>query len=215
MSFLRGKKVGIIDYRTGNISSLVKAFSFIGVQCIIISHPRQFNDVDFIIMPGIGHFGTAIESLNSSGLIDGLISSIDNGIPVLGICLGFQLLTRLSAESPSHAGLGILPLSTNLIQPVNNITFKVPHLGWNSIYCKSNPPSLLNGIRQEFQLFYFANSYAVPNSSEFNGNVAFYDHSDPFLAVAQLNNVCGVQFHPEKSRTQGLRLLSNFLEISQ
>jgi glutamine amidotransferase len=205
------RTVAIVDYGTGNIASLDQAFDAIGVRTLLTATPDQLHFVDAVVLPGVGHFGPASQALTASGLRQALIQQIGDGLPCLGICLGFQLLTAASEEAPGEPGLGLLPLSTVRIRPANPHHYKVPHLGWNSLNYSAYPPPLLTGIPVERQLFYFANAYAVAPIPHFSAPQAIYEHSQPWLALVQQGPIHGVQFHPEKSRSQGLHLLRNFL----
>jgi imidazole glycerol phosphate synthase glutamine amidotransferase subunit len=213
MNLKAPKLVGIIDYGTGNISSLVKAFTHLGTDTILVSSPLQLQYLDAVILPGVGHYGPASLKLNTSGLREPLISSIRSGLPTLGICLGFQLLGEGSAEAPYANGLGLLPLTTERISPINKKVFKVPHLGWNSLSLIDTHLNLLDGIQPHERLFYYANSYSIPYKKTLSLQSAFYFHDTNWLAMVEVSNVHGVQFHPEKSRAQGLRLLRNFLSF--
>jgi len=204
--------VGIVDYGTGNIASLEQAFTVLGVRIELISTPSQLSAIDALVLPGVGHFGPSSEQLRHNGLQLALIEAIRGGLPTLGICLGFQLLTRCSAEAPEAPGLGLLPLHTERLQPRDTRLHKVPHLGWNTLHCEADPPALLAGIAPSDRLFYFANAYAVAPCPSFTAPQAFYRHESEWLATVQHGNIHGVQFHPEKSRRQGLQLLRNFLE---
>ena len=137
---------------------------------------------------------------------------ISDGIPTLGICLGFQLLTQSSEEAINFKGLGFLPFSTIRIKVKNSILNKVPHLGWNSIYKYNEESKLLKGIEFEKQLFYYSNAFGVLKSDTFKDIQATYFHEKEMIALVEYKNIYGVQFHPEKSRNQGLKLLENFLK---
>ena len=126
-------KIGIVDYVTGNIASLEMALAELDVTTVSIGSAADFACVDAAILPGVGHFGPAAFSLENSGLRKSLLKLIDQGFPVLGICLGFQLLTASSEEAPGVDGLGVLPGFTQRLRPVNSRIHKVPHLGWNLI----------------------------------------------------------------------------------
>lgn len=206
------KSVAIVDYGTGNIASLDQAFAAIGASAFLASTPNQLLAADAVVLPGVGHFGPASHALVSSGLGSELCRLLQAGLPCLGICLGFQLLTRSSAEAPGQPGLGLLPLHTVRIAPTNPRRHKVPHLGWNSLTTPAGEPSLLAGIAPERRLFYFANAYAVAPASAPSSPEAHYTHDQPWLALVQQGSIHAVQFHPEKSRVQGLQLLRNFLE---
>jgi len=205
------RTVAIVDYGTGNIASLDQAFAAIGARTLLAARPDQLQAADAVVLPGVGHFGPASQTLAASGLRQALIEQIGAGLPCLGICLGFQLLTAASEEAPGEPGLGLLPLSTVRIRPANPRLHKVPHLGWNTLRTPAGPPSLLEGIPVARQLFYFANAYAVAPAPRCPGLQAIYEHCQPWLAMVQQGPIHGVQFHPEKSRSQGLHLLRNFL----
>ncbi len=203
--------VAIVDYGTGNIASLDQAFTAIGARPFLATNPSHLHSADAIVLPGVGHFGPASQSLAASGLGPELIRLLQAGLPCLGICLGFQLLTRSSEEAPGQPGLGLLPLHAVRIKPANPYLHKVPHLGWNSLTTPDGEPTLLAGIPLERRLFYFANAYAVAPSPLAHSPAANYTHDRAWLALVQHGSLHAVQFHPEKSRSQGLQLLRNFL----
>lgn len=205
------KTVGIIDYGTGNIASLEEAFAELGASTRRIQSPEQLHQLDAVVLPGVGHFGPSRQTLQSSGVQEALIGLILSGLPTLGICLGFQLLTVCSEEAPQAAGLGLLPLRTERLRATNTKLHKVPHLGWNSLSLPAEAPRLLAGIAPHDRLFYFANAYAIAPNASPSGPQALYQHERSWLAMVEQANIHGVQFHPEKSRSQGLQLLRNFL----
>lgn len=206
------KRVAIVDYGTGNIASLEAALCAAGATAQLASTPDAFEAVDALVLPGVGHFGRACEHLHRSGLAECVKWRVCDGLPTLGICLGFQLLTASSEEAPDHPGLALLPQLRSLrIRPADPRRHKVPHLGWNSLEHPSCQPRLLRGIPPEDQVFYFANAYAVPPTDGIDSATAHYQHDRPWLALVEQDNICAVQFHPEKSRRQGLQLLRNFL----
>lgn len=211
MAPLPCKIVGIIDYGTGNIASLGQAFTELGATIRLIQAPKQLDHLDAVVLPGVGHFGPSRQTLHISGVEEALIGLIRSGLPTLGICLGFQLLTASSEEAPQADGLGLLPLRTERLRPTNTMLHKVPHLGWNSLTTPAEPPRLLAGIAPQDQLFYFANAYAIAPNASPSAPQALYQHERPWLAMVEQANIHGVQFHPEKSRRQGLQLLRNFL----
>jgi len=209
------KQVAIISYGTGNIASLHEAFLAIGARCRPARVSADLVGADAVVLPGVGHFGSAVASLAQGGLQEVLVEQIHAGMPTLGICLGFQLLTFSSEEAPASPGLGLLPLRTERIRPFDTTRQKVPQLGWNSLVNLADPPPrLLLGIDQDRQLFYFANAYAVAPTAAFDGVSAYYNHCRGWLGLVEHGNIHGVQFHPEKSRSQGLQLLRNFLAIA-
>jgi glutamine amidotransferase len=205
------KVVGIIDYGTGNIASLDQAFAELGATTRLVQSSEQLLHLDALVLPGVGHFGPSRQALVANEVHEALIGLIRSGIPTLGICLGFQLLTAGSEEAPQADGLGLLPLRTERLRPTNTKLHKVPHLGWNLLSSPAEAPSLLAGIAPHDRLFFFANAYAIAPTASLSGPQALYQHERPWLAMVEQDNIHGVQFHPEKSRSQGLQLLRNFL----
>lgn len=209
-------RIAIVPYNSGNIASLVEAFSLIGASCRLAQNPDELRASDAIVLPGVGHFGAAVYSLTSCGLSSSLLDLIREGVPTMGICLGFQLLTSASEEAPRFPGLGLLPMRTQRIRAKNPRLHKVPHLGWNNLTSVYGNSHLLQGIPPERQLFYFANAYAVPSPAKVDTgssemSYSCYRHCRDWLGIVEYRNLFGVQFHPEKSRSQGLQLLRNFL----
>lgn len=207
------RHVAIISYGTGNLASLGDALEEVGASCKVARTPSDLSGADALVLPGVGHFGHAMNHFRASGLLEPTLEKIRNGVPTLGICLGFQLLTRSSDEAGGAAGLGLLPFSTVRIRPSNPRVHKVPHLGWNSIHKSHGSPRLLKGIPTEDQIFYYANAYAVPWEQGISAPHATYSHGSEYVGLVEQDALFGVQFHPEKSRSQGLRLLRNFLEV--
>ena len=203
--------IGIVDYGTGNIASLEMALADLDAAGISVQNERDLASIDALILPGVGHFGPAASALEASGLRRSLLSLIDKGLPVLGICLGFQMLTGASEEAPGVEGLGVLPGFAQRLRPSNTQIHKVPHLGWNRLLSSAGSPRLLQGIPDDRRLFYFANAYGLPLDPAFHSCHALYEHESPWFGLVEQESVFGVQFHPEKSRIQGLQVLRNFL----
>jgi glutamine amidotransferase len=194
----------IIDYGSGNLRSVQKAFEHVGVDAIIGADPRAMAAAPGLVLPGVGAFGAAMEQLNSRGLAQPLRERIQAGVPFLGVCLGLQVLFEASEEDPGVAGLGVV---RGDVRALPN-TVKVPHIGWNQVEPCINS-ELLEGI-PDGSAFYFVHSYAVVPRSP--GDVlAMTDYDGvTFVSAVEVDNVVGVQFHPEKSSTLGLRLFRNF-----
>ncbi len=209
----RTRRVAILSYGTGNLASLSDALEAAGATSTVSRSARELTGVDALVLPGVGHFEHALKYFRSSGLLEPALELIRNGVPTLGICLGFQLLTHASEEAEGQDGLAVLPCTTTRIRPADASMHKVPHLGWNAIDSAQGAPILLEGIAPEDRLFYYANAYAVRAEPPLALPHATFAHGAPYLALVEQGTVFGVQFHPEKSRSQGLRLLSNFLAV--
>jgi len=198
--------ITIIDYGMGNLKSVSKAFEKVGEQVIVTKDSKIIREAEALVVPGVGAFGDAIKNLKAMGLTDIIKDKAREGIPLLGICLGMQLLFSDSEEGGTHEGLDLLKGS--VVKFRGNV--KVPHVGWNQIK-RVRPHKLVEGI-EDGSYFYFVHSYYVkPEKEEFV--VAVTPYSVDFPAVVCRDNVMGVQFHPEKSSSRGLKLLKNFGEM--
>ena len=206
--------IGIIDYGTGNIASLFKALKSVDASPYLISNPKELMSCKSLILPGVGHFGEAIKSLKKNEMVNHFKNLHSNNIPILGICLGFQLLTKKSEESPDEEGFGFFSMNTNRLSPVNKNKYKVPHIGWNTLEENNQSLRLLENIDIKDQLFFFCNAYGIIQEDVQSISKSNYSHEDEWVGIAEKNNLFGVQFHPEKSRKQGLTLLNNFVRIS-
>ena len=194
---------GIINYGAGNIFSLTAALDRLGMQYGMVNEVDELTGYDRIIIPGVGHAGAAMRKLQASGLA----ASIGNiKKPVLGICVGMQLLTQYSEEGDSDL-LGIIPLKTLHFE--DRIVEKVPHMGWNQVY-PENDCALFANIKKD-AYFYFVHSYFIEYNATFTA--AFTQYGLKFSAAIQDKNFYGVQFHPEKSGEAGERLLLNFSNL--
>ena len=198
----------IVDYGLGNLFSVRNAFKLLGVEAVLSSKPDDIRNADRLILPGVGAFGDGISNLKRLGL-DGVLTSevVDKKKPFLGICLGLQLLADRGFEYGEHPGLGWMRGEVRKLD-VEKSGFKLPHIGWNSIQTV-RPSPLLDGIPPDAD-FYFLNSYhfICGNSEDL---VADSSYGGKVTAVVQRENIFGVQFHPEKSQDNGLRLLENFV----
>lgn len=203
------KKVMIIDYGNGNANSIKNALTDLGAASVYSSNAVDIAIADYIILPGVGHHGTAMGALHNKGLIMALNEAVlIERKPVLGICLGMQLMTQFSEES-QLIGLGWIQAKTRKIVPENQIQFKVPHVGWNTI--SSDPTSvLLQGILTADEPFYFCHGFAIDAVME-PAITSRVQYDKPYVALFERGNIYGVQFHPEKSQDTGLMLIQNFL----
>jgi glutamine amidotransferase len=196
--------IAVVDYKAGNLTSVMKALAEVGANAIATDDPAVVRRAKKIILPGVGHFA-ATEFLDSRGLREAISERTAAGIPFLGICVGLQWLFSGSTEAPGRSGLGSFCGTCERFTEGK----KVPHVGWNSLEVSEN--SLLMAGVPSGSFVYFTHSYRAP---VINGTVAVTHYGEPFTAAAENTNIMGVQFHPEKSGATGLRVLRNFLEIS-
>ena len=202
--------IAVIDYGAGNLQSVVKALHFIGCDSKITTKESELLEADGAILPGVGSFADAMDCMNRSGTTDAVLRFVETGKPLLGICLGLQLLFDGSEESPGVQGLGLLKGSIRRI-PNQNGTLKIPHMGWNSLRI-TEPDGLFRDVKEE-PYVYFVHSY-------------YLKAEDPAIVAARTSygveidasvhekNIYATQFHPEKSGRVGLQLLQNFIEIA-
>lgn len=199
--------IGIVDYGVGNLASVRNAFDHLGHDARICCEPMALVGTDRLILPGVGSFRAAMESLSRLGWADALRAYAASGRPLLGICLGMQLLFDSGEEHGPTLGLGLVHGSVVRLDPVP--PNKVPHMGWNNL-TQTRPHALLRGIKPGVD-FYFVHSYhCVPTDA--NDAVAYCNFGGEFVAGIAKGNVAGLQFHPEKSQPGGMRILDNFAE---
>ncbi len=199
------KQLAIIDTGIGNLRSVQKAFEFVGAAPVITEDPALVAAAEAVVLPGVGAFGDTIDGLRARGLEPTVHAAIRRGVPFFGICVGMQLLFEESEEMGLHRGLGVLP--GRLVRFSDRLT--VPHMGWNQIEPR-RPHPLLDGVPSG-SFAYFDHSYCVVTGDE-SLVVAATDYGGPFPSIVARDNVCAIQFHPEKSQQVGLRILRNFVE---
>jgi len=198
-------KIGIVDIGLGNLGSLRHAVYSQGWDTLRVSASADFQGLTHLLLPGVGAFAAAMARLNEAGLIQPIRQFVDQGHPVMGICLGMQLLAQWGTEGGRTEGLGLIPGEITPIEPTP--TLRIPHVGWNEVrYVQTHP--VLKGIRNDID-FYFVHSYCYANYEE-DDVLATTEYGKRFPSVVGKNNVIGVQFHPEKSQNNGLRLVDNF-----
>lgn len=200
--------IAIIDYDAGNIKSVEKAFEYLGVETITTREPQIIMSADKVVLPGVGAFGDAMNKLNEYGLVDVIHTVVNNGTPLLGICLGLQLLFESSEESEGVEGLGIL--KGHVLRFSDNTEYKIPQIGWNSLEISPNS-KLFEGIANQSYV-YFVHSFYLKAADD-NIVAASCDYANHFHAAVECNNVYACQFHPEKSSETGLKILQNFANI--
>jgi glutamine amidotransferase len=195
--------IAIVDYGMGNLRSVQKALEQVGETAIVTSNPSEVEAAEGMILPGVGAFGDAMFHLKQMGLLDVVKKLVKQGKPVLGICLGMQLLFSTSEEHGRHVGLNLIPGHVKRFKG----NFKIPQVGWNSLHLHKSHP-LLEGVREN-DFVYYVHSY-LADPVDRNVILASSDYHGEVPGVVGYKNVFGIQFHPEKSSAVGLRMLANF-----
>ncbi|MBV6430272.1 MAG: Imidazole glycerol phosphate synthase subunit HisH [Bryobacteraceae bacterium] len=196
--------IAIIDYGAGNLRSVQNTLAQIGSAYRIVHTPEQLRAASKIILPGVGHFGQMMRALEMMEMRDAIRKRIENRVPFLGICLGLQAMYETSEEAPELRGLGILQGSVKRFAS----DLRVPHMGWNEIVPREG--SALLGNLGPHPYLYFAHSYYAPSGA---ATAAICEYGIPYTAAIETGNLFGVQFHPEKSGTLGLRVMKNFVDL--
>ncbi|HMM20097.1 MAG TPA: imidazole glycerol phosphate synthase subunit HisH [Selenomonadales bacterium] len=202
-------KIAIVDYGMGNLYSVGKAFTRLGVAAAATSDALAIRRADKIVLPGVGAFGDCMRNLEACGLVEVIREVVAAGKPFLGICLGMQLLFEGSEEDPGVPGLGILP---GLVRRIDAPGMKVPQMGWNSLELTGESP-LFAGLPAPAYVYFVHSYHAVPADGKVVTAVTQY--GGQVTAAVGRGNLQAVQFHPEKSGTVGLKILENFKELEQ
>jgi glutamine amidotransferase len=198
--------IAIVDYGAGNLRSVQKAFEEVGVLAVVTSDPAALDAAQGVVLPGVGAFGDGLANLRARRLVELLLRQASEGKPLLGICLGMQLLFEESAEMGRHEGLGLLPGRVVRFPEGDR---KVPHIGWNRLQIRGD--GLLAGIADGAYAYFVHSYYALPERA---GDVlATTEYGVEFASVVGRGSIFGAQFHPEKSQEVGLRLLRNFADL--
>ncbi len=201
--------IAIVDYGVGNLFSLQSSFAAIGQPATVTGEAAALRKAERIVLPGVGAFGDAADKLRRCGLDRVVAEQAAAGKPLLGICLGMQLLFEKSYEYGEHAGLGLIPGAVKPIADVIPPELKIPHIGWNALRFRK-PSPLLRGVR-EGDCVYFVHSFAAFDCAEYV--IAAAEYGAELTAAVQRENVFGCQFHPEKSGNVGLNILRAFCEV--
>ena len=201
--------VGIIDYGVGNLFSLKSSLKYLGISAEIVNDKESIQSCERLILPGVGAFGDAAKALADSGLDKVVISAANEGKPLLGICLGMQLLFEEGLEFGSHKGLGLIPGKVVSIKPLVGDN-KIPHIGWNQLHITENKGGIYK-YTDNGEFVYFVHSFHAECPEEFI--TAKTDYGAMLTASVQNKNVMGAQYHPEKSGEAGLMILKSFCEI--
>ena len=196
--------ITVIDYKAGNLTSVMKALDALGCVAEVTADPDVVRRATRVILPGVGHF-QATQMLEDTGLAAAVSDSIARGVPFLGICVGLQWLFEGSTEAPARKGLSVFSGQCERFAP----GVKVPHVGWNEVRVAQRS-RLMRGV-EDRAFVYYTHSYRAP---VVDGTVAVTEYSGPFSGAVERGNVMGVQFHPEKSGVAGMRVLKNFVEMA-
>lgn len=193
----------VVDYGSGNLRSVQKAFEYVGFPAEVGDDPRKVRSAAGIVLPGVGAFGSAMQGLESRGLVEVLRERVEAGVPFLGVCLGLQLLFEKSEESPGVAGLGFLRGDVRRLPPGT----KIPHIGWNQAEIVQDS-DLFQDV-PDLSAFYFVHSYVVVPERPADV-LTITEYGTTFVSGVEAQNITAVQFHPEKSSTLGLKVYENF-----
>jgi glutamine amidotransferase len=198
----------VVDYGMGNLRSVQKGFERVGFNAVVSRDPRDIRNAERLVLPGVGAFPECMKNLSGYDLIDPIMEFLQSGRPFLGICLGLQLLFDESEEFGAHEGLKVIP--GKVVGFERNMGLKIPHMGWNQVKFSKEVP-IFRGI-EDNTFFYFVHSfYVVPSISSYIA--AQTDYGITFTCAINRDNIYAVQFHPEKSQENGLKILKNFASL--
>ena len=201
--------IAVIDYKAGNLTSVVKALKYLGAETLVTQDPEVVRGAEKVVLPGVGHF-QATRLLQELGLVEAVRESVAKGAWFLGICVGLQWLFEGSTEAPGVAGLGeFAGMCERFPAMYSGVELKSPHVGWNSLEGVREDSRLLRGVKDGGYVYY-THSWRAP---VVEATAAVTKYGGPFTAVVERGNVMGVQFHPEKSSAVGLQVLRNFVEL--
>ena len=202
--------IAIIDYNMGNLASVKNAFAKLGKDTVVESDPAKFKEYDKLILPGVGAFGDAMQHLKERDMVEAIKAFAASGKPMLGICLGMQLLFESSEEFGAHEGLGLIK---GHVVHFDSAAFeeplKVPHMGWNRMFTKEHP--LFENLDDEHYLYFVHTYHAVCDNAEDIIGETYYGYK--FTSAVAHGNIMGIQPHPEKSHDNGLKILENFIKL--
>ena len=202
--------IGIVDYNMGNLASVINAFTKVGADARLESDPSKLNQYDKLILPGVGAFRDAMEHLQSNGMDEAVKEFAKSGKPLMGICLGMQLLFQSSEEFGNTKGLGLIEGSVVAFDESNfNQPLKIPHMGWNELFVQKET-ALFDGLNKEFYLYFVHSIHAKCDDKNAIGKT---NYGYEFTSAVQKDNIYGIQPHPEKSHENGLKIIENFVKL--
>lgn len=208
---MRDALVGVVDYGAGNTGSVISALRYLGVEARVVGKPEELKKLDKLILPGVGSYKRAMENLKANGLISVLRDEVTNKQkPLLGICLGFQMLFSSSTEEGFTDGLGLLNGNVSHLKEFIGENLKLPHIGFNQIDIYGSHP-FFRGVSNGTD-FYFVHSYGLDIKETHLESFSSTEYGEHFVSGVAQANIMGTQFHPEKSQSNGLILLKNFLD---
>ena len=202
--------IAIVDYGVGNLYSVEKAFAKFSDDVILTQSADVIDKADKVVLPGVGAFGDCMKNFKASGLMDAVMHAVENNKPVMGICVGLQIMFEGSEESPDVKGLGIFK---GMVRKINAPGLKIPHMGWNSLTINENTHvdiNLFKNIRKSPYVYFVHSYHAVPEDKSIILATSVY--GEEITAAVGKNNVIATQFHPEKSGDIGLSIIKNFVE---
>jgi len=204
-------QIGLIDYGMGNIQSVINGFEAVNTILTVVGTPAELSDVDAVVLPGVGAFGDGIKNLRALGFDSALRERVlEDGKPLLGICLGLQLLATSSEEHGKHKGLDWIPGEVCRLPDSKDRSIRIPHIGWNDVDVQKEG-GLYQGMSRN-STFYFVHSFSFKPEDR-NVVSAYCDHGGDFVASIAYENITATQFHPEKSQKDGLQLISNWCQM--
>ena len=210
------KKITIVDYGCGNILNLVRAIQFLGYEVEATHDNKKIINSSYVILPGVGAFGNAMKQIEKYNLRNTILGYAKSDKPLLGICLGMQILLTVSYEFGTHKGLGLIEGEVIKISNAKSKEIKIPHIGWNELYPNNGKKEWKNKILNNSLIgksFYFIHSFVCLTKNP-NSTIAVCNYSGISIpAIVSVGNIFGCQFHPEKSAESGLTILKNFCEI--
>ncbi len=202
--------IAIVDYGMANLRSVQKALTAVGQTADIVSTPEAIRSADHVILPGVGAFGDAVATLRAQHLDGAIVEHVHAGKPLLGICLGLQMLFDVGYEDGEHRGLGILKGKCVRFDLDSTMGLKVPHMGWNQLQRRGDQP-LFAGIADDAGVYFVHGYHVVPDDESVIATMT--DYGRPFVSSVRRGNLMATQFHPEKSQAVGLKILENFARM--